>query len=257
MPSMGWLFSWGVTSVIVVAFASLGQGFVALKDFKLAKLFFLLAAADAAGGIVMWGIKTDVSPLVRILTVFVGMGLVGVLAMQSIRYVDRKKVEKENPPDISGEFVFEAAAPTGEKKENCLATLVVHIKNLGAPTALEHISIVVARDTKIFNAQFVPPRNIILFTGANATGPEVQFSAENHLVQKAARNPILMNVPIDTWFQIVVYGLTRDEFFSKGTKVSLNFDVTATGKKGSITYLSKGGPPESPMDVKKLFRETR
>jgi len=96
-----WLLSWEVVSVVSVALAAAGQGFIGLEDFKLAKLCFLLAAADAIGGMVMWGIKTDVPPWMRIGIVFVSIGLIGVLAVQSFRYVDRKEEKKRSAdPDI-------------------------------------------------------------------------------------------------------------------------------------------------------------
>ena len=48
-----------------------------LDDFKLAKLFFRLAAADAIGGIVMWGAKTELPLWGRSLLIFVMIGSIG------------------------------------------------------------------------------------------------------------------------------------------------------------------------------------
>jgi hypothetical protein len=169
----------------------------------------------------------------------------------------QKQFDALTVPIISGKFVSGSAAPTGEKKENCIVTLVVHIKNLGAPTALENISISITRDAKEFDAQFVPASNVTLFYGSNPAGPAISFGFENHLIKKAAHSPILTNVPIDAWFQILVLGLSRDEFFSKGTTISLSFDQVATGKRMSITHVIKGGPSEFPLDQKKLYQESR
>ncbi len=56
---MEWLLSWEVTSVVVVAVAGFGFAVLALDDFKVAKVLFLIAAADASGGVLMWGAKTQ------------------------------------------------------------------------------------------------------------------------------------------------------------------------------------------------------
>lgn len=82
--------------MVVVALAGTALAFVGLNDFKLAKLFFLVAAADASGGIVMWGVKSNRPLWQMMLLVFMCMGIVGVFAMLAIRYVDKKK-EAMNP----------------------------------------------------------------------------------------------------------------------------------------------------------------
>jgi hypothetical protein len=91
---MGWLFSWEVSSWVVGGAIAAAFSFLALDDFKLAKLFFLLAAADAIGGIVMWGAKTELPPWGRSLLIFAMIGSIGVLADQALRYVDKKQKTK-------------------------------------------------------------------------------------------------------------------------------------------------------------------
>jgi hypothetical protein len=92
---MEWLFSWEVSSWVVGGAIAAAFSFLALDDFKLAKLFFLLAAADAVGGIVMWGAKTDLPPWGRSLLIFVMIGSIGLLAVQALRYVDKKQRAKQ------------------------------------------------------------------------------------------------------------------------------------------------------------------
>jgi hypothetical protein len=90
-----WLFSWEVTSVVSVALAGFGFAVLALDDFKLAKLFFLIGAADASGGVVMWGIKAD-SPMWQVaIVVFVVVGTIASLTVIFFRYVDDKRSAKE------------------------------------------------------------------------------------------------------------------------------------------------------------------
>jgi hypothetical protein len=84
------LFSWEVCAVVVpvlLAFASL---FLTLNDFRLAKLFFLLAAADAIGGIAMEGAKSS-RPLWQISLLVIACGdAVAFLTMLLFRYTDKK-----------------------------------------------------------------------------------------------------------------------------------------------------------------------
>jgi hypothetical protein len=85
------LFSWEVVGFVVALFIGVAFAFVGLNDFRLAKLCFLIAAADAAGGTVMWGKDTSMPPSARMVIVFLGMGLIGLLSMWSLRYVDGKQ----------------------------------------------------------------------------------------------------------------------------------------------------------------------
>jgi hypothetical protein len=43
----------------------------------------------------------------------------------------------------------------------------------------------------------------------------------------------MMNVPIDPWFQALVYDMTTDEYFSKGTTIVFFFKDVATGETHS------------------------
>jgi hypothetical protein len=97
---MDWLFSWEVSSWIVGGTFAAALGVLALDDFKLARVFFLIAAADAAGGIVMWGVKSQNQTWQAVLAVFLLVGSVGALTVLAFRYVDNKqkhKQAKDNP----------------------------------------------------------------------------------------------------------------------------------------------------------------
>jgi hypothetical protein len=95
MLLMEWLFSWEVTSVVTAVLIGVGFGFLALDDFKLAKLCFLFAAADAIGGVVMSVEKTDLPTWARALLVFALVGSIGVLADWSLKYVGKKQRVKQ------------------------------------------------------------------------------------------------------------------------------------------------------------------
>jgi hypothetical protein len=89
------LFSWEVASVVVALLISIGLGVLALDDFRLARLSFLLAAAYAIGGVAMRGVRTDLPPWGRIVLVFSLTGIIGVAALYSLTYVDKKQKAKE------------------------------------------------------------------------------------------------------------------------------------------------------------------
>jgi len=93
---MEWLFSWEVTSVVVGTIVAIGFGFAWECEVKPAKICFLLAAADAMGGIAMWGAKSAGSTWLTTLGVVCGCGLVGFLVLQSFRYVDHKEEKKKS-----------------------------------------------------------------------------------------------------------------------------------------------------------------
>lgn len=167
----------------------------------------------------------------------------------------QKQLDALSKPIISGEAGPIAASYSGEKKENCLLTLLVHIRNLGAPTGIENPSLVITKDGKIYRTEFLPPSNASLYSGNTETGPSVTLRIENHLFPKAMHNPIMTNVAIDPWLQAVIFGLTRDELDSKGTIISLSFHEVATGTKHTLTYVTDD-ERNSPIDLNKLSRET-
>lgn len=74
--------------------AGIGIGVLALDDFRIAKACFLFAATWAVGGIVMWGINTMRSTGFRLSIVGISFAIIGILAVESLRYVDRKREAK-------------------------------------------------------------------------------------------------------------------------------------------------------------------
>jgi hypothetical protein len=85
------LFSWEVTSVVVGLAITVALGTLAFKDFGLAKFFFLIAAADAIGGIIMGISRSGFSAWWQGVLVFATGGCICLLLFLSFRYVDSKK----------------------------------------------------------------------------------------------------------------------------------------------------------------------
>jgi len=88
---MEWLFSWEVTSWTVGILVAVAFAVIALKDFRLAKLLFLLAAADAIGGIEMTVVKSPLISPMKWLLAFALAGLVGLATCACFLYTDGKK----------------------------------------------------------------------------------------------------------------------------------------------------------------------
>jgi hypothetical protein len=88
--SMDILFSGAAVGWVVAFAVPLGFGFIALKDARLAKGCFLVAAAWLLGGLTMWGINTPANHFARVIAVFIAFGASGILAVEAIRYTDRK-----------------------------------------------------------------------------------------------------------------------------------------------------------------------
>jgi len=110
LHSMGWLFSWEVTSVVVALAISVALGVVALNDFGLAKFFFLIAAVDAVGGTIMGISRSGLNVWRQGVLVFIAGGGICLLLFLSLRYVDSKKEKAAANPTLQDQPVHNDAA---------------------------------------------------------------------------------------------------------------------------------------------------
>jgi hypothetical protein len=102
LPMLEWLFGWEVTSVLVAILIGIAFAVLALSDFKIARVFFILAAFDAFGGVAMWGAKSNLGLFSKGLIIFVGGGIICVLLSLALNYVGIKEsVSKTSPPGAS------------------------------------------------------------------------------------------------------------------------------------------------------------
>ena len=158
-------------------------------------------------------------------------------------------------PNISGEFTSWAIAPAG--KENCLVTIFMHLRNGGAPTALEEFSFLVSHNAQTFHSEFLPPTTARLFSSASTKGPGIEARSDDNLLVIIRHQSLSMNGTLDGWFQVIVFGLTPDEFRSKGTAISLKFTDVATGKPHSVDYAFTGEERKTIPDIGKMMGQTR
>ncbi|HVG28132.1 MAG TPA: hypothetical protein VM864_00280 [Pyrinomonadaceae bacterium] len=92
---MNELLSWGI--IVAAVLALVGLGFAALQvvsssdEFRIARGFFIIASIIAAGRIILWGITTPRSLTLRLIICFTTCGLIGISAIEAVRYVNRKR----------------------------------------------------------------------------------------------------------------------------------------------------------------------
>jgi hypothetical protein len=91
IAGMEWLFSWECTSVVVVAALGTAIGVLAMNDFRFAKFCFLVVATDAIGGTAMAISRSGLTGWAQGVAVFIAAGLIGLLFLFSLNYVDSKK----------------------------------------------------------------------------------------------------------------------------------------------------------------------
>ncbi|HEX8072069.1 MAG TPA: hypothetical protein VF546_19120 [Pyrinomonadaceae bacterium] len=91
---MNELLSWGLVVGAVVALIALGfnalQVISSNDEFWIARLWFVLAAIVAAARIIYWALTTHRSLALRLSVCIVACGVVSALAVESVRYVNRK-----------------------------------------------------------------------------------------------------------------------------------------------------------------------
>ncbi|HEV7219849.1 MAG TPA: hypothetical protein VGN39_13325, partial [Terriglobales bacterium] len=138
-----WLFRWDITSVVVPACVGIAFAVLAFDDFKLSKVFFLIAAADASGGALMWGIKTENRSWQTLLVIFAVVGSIGVLTVLCFWYVNGKENQKKQSdggnvvgqpslPPSQPSLVFVFGAPLGDNES---ASWIMMLKHYGPNTA--------------------------------------------------------------------------------------------------------------------------
>lgn len=92
--------SWDVWGWILALFVPLGVGFAGMNEPRLAKSCFAISALVLEARIIMWGGQVKPSFDNRLL-IFCACGLIGVLALEAFRWIDRKKLEPvatDKPP---------------------------------------------------------------------------------------------------------------------------------------------------------------
>lgn len=158
-------------------------------------------------------------------------------------------------PKLSGLFKRIGAAPTGDHKQDCLATITVYIENLGAPTAIKDVTFTASREGKSYQGQFLP---IAAARLADEKMRRIVYPESHHLFNKAQDAAIQTNVPMEAYFQVLLRGITRDEFMDNKTKLVLHYKDVATGTPHDVDRCDCANPqPEELLDVPTLLRQSR
>jgi hypothetical protein len=160
-----------------------------------------------------------------------------------------------NNPILSGEISAISAAPSGPHKEDALVTIVLRLRNNGAPTALEDFRLTVTNRGTQFKTQFVPVVPMRLFYGPGNKS-SIVLRTEDHVNKILSSHVLDRHALADAWFQVVVFGLSRETALSTDTVFVVSYRDIATGSEHSLIRRSTG-IGEFPLDIQKLSRETR
>jgi hypothetical protein len=164
-----------------------------------------------------------------------------------------EQIEDDQKPRLSGRNLNYIAAPTGEKQQDCLLTLNYEINNGGAPTGLDNFALSITKNGKSYQARILPAENVTLEFASNKA--RLYFNGEDNVLIRTGREAILKNIPVITWIQAIVYGMTPREFLEEGTSISFSFDDAATSMNHSIDVITIGGVSE-PFNMGKIAGET-
>ena len=258
LPMLEWLFSWEVTSWAVGLLTAFALGLLALDDYKAAKLFFLIAAADAAGGVVMWGTKARIPTWQLVIAVFILVGGIGALTVLALRYVDSKRQAKEAKSDPASAESAKEVAPDETKpnfvfgvgdsvntyvpdKDQTMMFIDAQILNRGANSAVifhqpHYKSPTLDSDVNMLSLS--QPRAIV-FPNENKT----LILKHSNLITTKVASGLLKGQSARGRLAI---GIPGDRLKEIGSGATVSFTIEDfTGKPYLITYQS--GPSDSTM----------
>lgn len=246
---MDTLFSWGVIGWAIPVLLGIAFGVIQMGDFKFAKACFLFSALLAEAKILMWGIGTAYSGGLRVLVCFAASGLIGVLLVESFRYVNRKRdnqppkhpspakhaspVEALNAPKLLGEIqhVYIGVAPVAPN--DTAFFLDVTVKNLGMPSIVENYSLSI----DIPNKGLLPTKPMLMaksVTLGRENQAGIKLFGDDALYAKTANAPITKGGMATGLLFFSLEGIPKEQI--EGTRVRLIlkfYDVT--GKEWSTT----------------------
>lgn len=119
-------FSWEVVGWVVALLAPGGLGLLALSDYRLAKICFLISGLMLEGKVVVWGIDTPHSLPARLVISALLFALIGISVEESWRYVDSKNPAKpQEQTSTKDDTVNSQTLPTHANEQKELITSLV------------------------------------------------------------------------------------------------------------------------------------
>jgi hypothetical protein len=163
-----------------------------------------------------------------------------------------QKLDALTKPNLSGEIYGEFIAPTGKRKENSLMTVCLHIRNLGAPTALEHYRFTLVRGSDSYEGLFLPTlSNLQLF---DEKGKKMVLCSTDNFIRKSTYEAIPTNQSMDGYFQVVIKGVTQDQAEETTNVLHFYFHDVATGTLHDIN--ARPSARETPLNIEELMKQT-
>ena len=137
--------------------------------------------------------------------------------------LNEKKDQKT--PKLSAEFDVFAVAPAGENNKDSILTITADIKNIGAPSIISNIGLIIKRDGREYLGE-----NIVLTKGETlleGDGLKLSLKEEDNLIRKGISNPIPNGGALSGWHIFLVRNLQGKEIYDPKTVISFSYkDVT-------------------------------
>ena len=153
---------------------------IASKDYKAAKTCFLLASADAIGGVTMWGAKNPSSTWLSAMLVFLACGILGLSGFFLLKYVDLKEAQEQpigkplyaaevgSPFLNPGQFWAVYRSPEGEVVApiDALIAHIVIVNLQDKPASLTAVGLEISDGNEWMQLRRIPLNQIGLFSGS-------------------------------------------------------------------------------------------
>ena len=153
---------------------------------------------------------------------------INILAKGLDEEKDRKK------PNLSSEFDVFAVAPAGKKEEDSVITIMAIIRNVGAPSIISNVRVVIKKENMEIQGE-----DVVLGQGPmflEGEGLKLIVKEEDNLPRKGIANPIPTGGALHGWHIVLARKIKKEEIYNRGTIITFSYkDVTgrlyATEKK--------------------------
>lgn len=178
--------------------------------------------------------------------------------MQSANTQLQNKFNELTVPKLKGEILSIQIAPAGEHGEDSVFTVVMDIKNKGAPSIVEGFVFSLVKSGKEYQGLILPAlqKRLVLVQGpvGSPNSKKVVFDRSNWIIDKAMDHPVITGGGTGGFMQAIIYGLSRSEAASPDVSIHVKFSDIEGAPYEAIAHM--GGAMLLP-DVGKIARQTR
>ena len=241
MPILGFL---GSTMALVLIVVGLFSGVLAI----LREIQLMYRPASAGDKRLFWG-------FVRIAFI-IAAALLWADEHEKVSQLENKLKELTSA-NLQGRIDSFGVAPTGPNGDSCLLTVIMSIRNMGAPSIAENFRISTLRAGKELSTTTLPPvPMLVMWEGNTDRSPSVTLDGSDYLPRKAVSAPIPQGGETLGFMQVLVNGLKQDEALENETVIRVVF-TDVTGKPYRVDQRITGTKIRRLVDVGKVYGETK